>query len=401
MNNSWIKNTALFLGSQTISQFGSSLVQYAIMWHITLETKSGIMMTISIISGFLPTFFLSPFAGVWADRFNRKKIIILSDSFTAFATLILAILFLLGHNYIWLLFVVSAIRSVGTGIQNPAVGAIIPQFVPQDKLTKVNGISSSINSAVMLMSPMLSAFLLTIASIEAIFFIDVFTALIAVFVFLFFIKVPSHAKALNRSATSYFADMKDGIRYIRTHKYIKHFIIFCIFFYFLIAPVSFLTPLQVTRNFGADVWRLTAIEIAFSIGMIVGGLMVSYIKGFKNKINTMAFACSITGITTFFLGFDIFFWLYLSIILIMGIAVPLFHTTSNVLIQEKVEEEFLGRVFGILAMIGSSMVPFGMLVFGPLADIVSIDIILLFTGAILCILSFALSKDKVLLSHGK
>ncbi|MFA7132482.1 MAG: MFS transporter, partial [Bacteroidales bacterium] len=113
MNNSWIKNTALFLGSQTISQFGSSLVQYAIMWHITLETKSGIMMTISIISGFLPTFFLSPFAGVWADRFNRKKIIILSDSFTAFATLILAILFLLGHNYIWLLFVVSAIRSVG------------------------------------------------------------------------------------------------------------------------------------------------------------------------------------------------------------------------------------------------------------------------------------------------
>lgn len=401
MNNSWIKNTALFLGSQTISQFGSSLVQYAIMWHITLETKSGIMMTISIISGFLPTFFLSPFAGVWADRFNRKKIIILSDSFTAFATLILAILFLLGHNYIWLLFVVSAIRSVGTGIQNPAVGAIIPQFVPQDKLTKVNGISSSINSAVMLMSPMLSAFLLTIASIEAIFFIDVFTALIAVFVFLFFIKVPSHAKALNRSTTSYFADMKDGIRYIRTHKYIKHFIIFCIFFYFLIAPVSFLTPLQVTRNFGADVWRLTAIEIAFSIGMIVGGLMVSYIKGFKNKINTMAFACSITGVTTFFLGFDIFFWLYLSIILLMGIAVPLFHTTSNVLIQEKVEEEFLGRVFGILAMIGSSMVPFGMLVFGPLADIVSIDIILLFTGTILCFLSFALSKDKVLLSHGK
>lgn len=401
MSNNWIKNTIIFLGSQTISQFGSSLVQYAIMWYITLETQSGIMMTISIISGFLPTFFLSPFAGVLADRYNRKLIIIISDSFTAFATLILAILFIMGYDFIWLLFIISAIRSVGTGIQNPAVGAILPQFVPQEKLMKVNGISSSINSAVMLLSPMLSAFLLTIASIEAIFFIDVFTALIAVLVFIFFIKVPPHAKALQRNTTSYFADLKEGIGYIKSHKYIKHFFIFCIFFYFLIAPVSFLTPLQVTRNYGPDVWRLTAIEIAFSIGMILGGLIISYIKGFKNKINTMAFACTITALTTFSLGFDILFWLYLAIILIMGIAVPLFHTTSNVLIQEKVEDEFLGRVFGILAMIGSSMVPLGMLVFGPLADIVSIDIILIFTGSVLCILSLALSKNKVLLSQGK
>ena len=120
MPKNWIKNIVLFLSSQTISHFGSSLVQYAIMWHITLETKSGLMMTISIICGFLPAFFLSPFAGVWADRYNRKLLIIIADSFIAIATLILAILFMFGHNYIWLLFIVMAIRSVGTGIQNPA-----------------------------------------------------------------------------------------------------------------------------------------------------------------------------------------------------------------------------------------------------------------------------------------
>lgn len=113
----WKRNTTRFLLGQTISLFGSSLVQYAIMWYITLNTQSGVMMTISIISGFLPTFFLSPFAGVWADRFNRKFLIVGADSMIAFATLILAILFLLGYDAIWLLFVMSAIRAVGSGIQ--------------------------------------------------------------------------------------------------------------------------------------------------------------------------------------------------------------------------------------------------------------------------------------------
>ncbi|NLW11189.1 MAG: MFS transporter, partial [Clostridiaceae bacterium] len=69
-SNSWYKNAAMFLASQTVSLFGSSLVQYAIMWYITIETQSGVMMTISIICGFVPMFFLSPIAGVWADRYN-------------------------------------------------------------------------------------------------------------------------------------------------------------------------------------------------------------------------------------------------------------------------------------------------------------------------------------------
>src|SRR6476660_5976750 len=137
----WLKNITLFLSSQTITLFGSSLVQYAIMWHITLTTNSGLMMTLYILCGFIPTFILSPVAGVWADRYNRKILIILADGLIAVATLILAILFLMGFDAIWLLFVIAAIRAFGTGVQMPAVGAIFPQIVPQDKLTKVNGVN--------------------------------------------------------------------------------------------------------------------------------------------------------------------------------------------------------------------------------------------------------------------
>ncbi|MEA4849596.1 MAG: MFS transporter, partial [Clostridiaceae bacterium] len=192
MKAKWEKDIILFITSQTISLLGSSLVQYAIMWYITLNTKSGTMMTISIIFSFLPTLFLSPFSGVWADRYDRKMIIILADLFIAVTTLLMAVLFMLGYGSIELLFIMSALRAVGTGIQTPAVGAFIPQIVPEDKLTKVNGANGSIQAVITLVSPMLSGALLTMSTLKAIFFIDVFTAAIAVFTLLLFLKVPAH-----------------------------------------------------------------------------------------------------------------------------------------------------------------------------------------------------------------
>jgi DHA3 family macrolide efflux protein-like MFS transporter len=401
MKNNWKKNIILFLSSQTLSLFGSSLVQYAIMWYITLNTKSGVMMTISIICGFLPTFFLSPFAGVWADRYNRKILIMISDSFIAITTLLMAILFLLGYDSIGLLFIMSALRAIGSGVQTPAIGAFIPQIVPEDQLTKVNGINGSIQAAVMLISPMLSGVLLSMATIEAIFFIDVFTAAIAVLALLFFLKVPAHAKAQNPQEISYLKDMHEGIVYIRKHTYVRKFFIFCAFFFFLVAPVAFLTPLQVTRSFGDEVWRLIAIEITFSMGMMIGGIIMAYWGGFSNKIYTMTLSSFIVGIGTLALGVVPIFWIYLFIMGMVGISIPFFNTPSTVLLQEKVEENFLGRVFGVLGMISSSMMPLGMLIFGPIADIVRIEWLLIATGFLLFIQSFFLIGSKDLVEAGK
>ena len=397
----WKKNTALFLFSQNISLFGSSLVQYAIMWYIILNTQSGTMMTISIVCGFLPTFILSPIAGVWADRYNRKILIILSDSLVAISTLILAILFLLGYDSIWLLFVMSAVRAVGTGIQTPAIGAILPQFVPEDKLTKVNGINGSIQALTMLISPAISALLLTMASIENIFFIDVVTAAIAIFTLLTFLDIPVHAKALQEQTTSYLSDLKLGLAYIKNHDFLKLFFMFYAFFFILIAPSAFLTPLQVIRSFGDEVWRLSALEIAFSLGMMAGGGIIAYWVGFKNKTHTLLLASLIIGASTFALGIIPVFWIYLLFMGFIGVSVPLFNTTSIVLLQEKIEEDFLGRVFGVLVMISTSMMPLGMLIFGPLSDTIKIEWMLIGTGILLFIQGFFLIGSKVLMEAGK
>ncbi|MGI6492919.1 MAG: MFS transporter [Pelotomaculum sp.] len=352
-------------------------------------------------SGFLPTFFLSPFAGVWADRYNRKVLIVLADSSIALATLVLALLFLAGYKMLWLLFFMSAIRALGAAIQIPAVGALLPQIVPGNKLTRVNAINSSIQSLVSLASPMLSGALLTFSTIEIIFFIDVVTAAIGITTLLFFLHVPVHDKAREKQTISYFSDMSLGFAYIKNHAYLKNFFAFCAVFLILAAPASFLTPLQVARSYGSEVWRLTAIEVAFSSGMICGGIIMASWGGFKNRIHSMTLACLVFGICTFALGVMPVFWLYLVIMVIVGVAMPFFNVPATVLLQEKVEADYLGRIFGIMGMLASAMMPMGMLVFGPLADIVRVEWLLLGTGVVLFIQGFFLPGNKVLLEAGK
>ncbi|RBP59702.1 DHA3 family macrolide efflux protein-like MFS transporter [Alkalibaculum bacchi] len=401
MNTNWKRNIILFVISQSISLFGSSLVQYAIMWYITLNTQSGVMMTISIICGFLPTFFLSPFAGVWADQYDRKKLIAISDGLIAGVTFIMALFFYSGKESLGLLFMVSGIRALGTAIQTPAVNAFIPQLVPEEHLMRVNGINGSIQSIIFLLSPMISGALLTLATIEVIFLIDIITAITAIGILIWCLKVPPHKKMDKGAKIDYFKDLSKGFTYIQNNKYVKSFFTYDAIYLFLVTPVAFLTPLQVTRRFGQDVWRLTAIEIAFSLGMILGGILMTTWGGFKNRVHSMVFSCFISGFFTLLIGVAPNFVLYLLFTMLIGVVMPIFNTPAIVLLQEKVEPDYLGRIFGVLSMISSSVMPMGMLLFGPIADIIDIGWLLIVTGALLSFQTIFMVKNKTLIEAGK
>jgi DHA3 family macrolide efflux protein-like MFS transporter len=400
MQSTWKKDLAIFMGGQTLSLFGSMLVQYAITWYITMTTQSGAMMTISIVCGIMPTFFISPFGGVWADRYDRKKLIALADAAIALTTLVLAVTFLTGHGSIWILFVASSVRAVGAGIQTPAVGAFLPQIVPAEHLMKANATFGSVQSVIMLSAPMAAGALMSFASIEALFFVDVVTAAIAITLLLGFLRVPPHERAREKLTTTYWKDMHDGFSYVAGHPYLKRFFLFCAIFYILAAPVAVLTPLQVTRSFGNDVWRLTAVEILFSIGMTLGGIVMASWGGLKNRVHTIILGTFIIGAATVGLGLVPWFWVYLSMMLICGVSLPMFNTPATVLLQESVKPDYLGRVFGVLSMISSLAWPLGMIIFGPLADAVPIERLLFGTGIGIMILGFSLLASKTLVKAG-
>jgi DHA3 family macrolide efflux protein-like MFS transporter len=403
MAHNWKRNAALFIGGQNLSLFGSALVQYAIAWHVTLSTGSGGMMTLFVVIGFIPTFLITPFAGVWADRFNRKYVINCADGVIALATLVAFIFFASGHDNIWALLACVCIRSFGQGVQSPAVSAFIPLITPGDKLTRINGINSSIQSFTMLIAPMAAGLVLSFLSIQYIFLIDIITALIGIAIVFFFVHVPQSPvlESTGKKSLDYFRDIKEGIAYIKTQGWYVRLIILNIFFFLCCSPVSFLTPLQVTREFGEEVWRLTANELAFSIGMTAGGIIISTWGGFKNKVVSMFLANVIMAAGTISLGLVNHFWIYIAVMASIGIIMPLYNVPAMTLMQTKVAPEFMGRAFSVFSMMSSVLVPIGMLIFGPLADRISIDLLLIITGSVILIASVPYITSKTLREAGK
>jgi DHA3 family macrolide efflux protein-like MFS transporter len=402
MEISWKKNSALFLSGQALSIFGSMIVQYAILWHITLKTQSGTMMTVFTVAGFLPMFLISPFGGVWADRFNRKYLINIADGAIALASLVVAVLLMAGFDHAGILLFCAVVRSLGQGVQTPAVGALIPQIVPQEHLTRVNGIQGSVQSFTILTAPVASAFLMSFVSLESLFFLDLLTAAAGISVLFFFVKVPPAEKSGHEQAKlEYFHDLKEGINYIRKHRFILLLILLSAAFMFFATPSMLLTPLQVTRNFGNDVWRLSAIEITFSIGMMAGGVLIGVWGGFKTPVYTMFLGCALFGFEAIGFGLAPVFWVYIGIMVITGLTVPLYNTPVMVLLQRSVEPGFMGRVLSVITMTNSVMLPLGMLVFGPVADRFSINLLFIVTGAIMVLLSIPFVASKTLRNAGK
>ncbi|WP_293009662.1 MULTISPECIES: MFS transporter [unclassified Oscillibacter] len=399
----WKRNVTLYMAGQFVSMFGSMLVQHAITWQITLETKSGVIMTLFTCAALLPMTLISPFAGVWADRYNRKYLIVISDGCIALITLGLALAYLSGHRSIWLMLIVVAARSLGQGIQQPAVSAMIPQMVPLESLQRFNGIQSSIQSLNMFVSPMAAGALLSLMPIGYIFFIDVITAAIGIAIVFLFVKVSGIPRVgeVQRGIRAYVHELREGLRYINSQAWLKLIIVYGAFFSFFVSPSALLTPLQAARTFGDDVWRLTAIELVFSAGAILGGVVISAWGGFKNKAHTMILACVLFGLTSVLLGVIPNFWIYLGVMLLCGATVPLYNSPSMTLLQSNIDPDKMGRVFSVMMMFSGLAMPLGMAVFGPLGDMVKIEWLLMISGAAIFISGLALLGARSLIEVGK
>jgi DHA3 family macrolide efflux protein-like MFS transporter len=388
------RNIVLYLASQIVSLFGSSLVQCVTFWYITLETQSGTMMTVAMVAGFLPSFLIAPFAGVWADRHDRKKIIMLADGLVALATLGLFLAFRFGYGSVWVVIAAMAVRGIGQGIQQPAVGAFLPQLVPQDKLMRVNSINGSAQSAMMLISPALGIVLYGAFPIEFIFAIDVITAAVAILILRFFVKSEKQETSQTREKVGYFSDLKQGLGYIRKHVFVGRFFSYMVPLSVLIAPVAILFSLQITQKFGADTWRLGVNDAVFAVGMLLGSVLMMTWGGFKNRAKTITLGCAVMSIGTIAYGLVPSFWLFAACTAFIGLSMPLFSTPSTVILQEKVENEYLGRVMSIMSMTMTLGMPVGLLIFGPLADVIGLWLEFVITGVVMLLLTVTFALDK-------
>ncbi len=328
----WRRHVALFLGGQTVTLFGSMLVQYAVFWYLAIAYQSGVTMTLAAVFGFLPQAVVSVFAGVWADRTNRKWLIVGADAAIAASTLVLALVLLAGFAEPWIIFVTLAIRSAGAGVQTPAVSALIPQITPADQLMRVNGILGSLQSALALLGPPVAGAIYAVAAtgsegsptaLVPVFAIDIVTAIAGIGM-LALIPVASIRAA--GATAGYVEDLVAGVRYVATHAFVRWLlVVFAIIFVLTVAP-SNLTPLMLVRSFPSgeqgNVVNLALLEMSFSVGMVVGGVLIATIASGWNRIGLIAGSSLVFGGLSIALGLAPSLWIFFGVMLLIGLAVP-------------------------------------------------------------------------------
>ncbi len=390
----WKSQAMLFLISQCITLFGSTLVQMAIVWYVTIQTSSGVWVAAFTVCSYLPQFLISFVAGVWADRHSRKKLIIGADSLIALVTflMVLAIPHITDKTVVLGgLLVMSVIRSFGAGIQTPAVNAVIPQLVPEDQIMRFNGINATMQSVVQFAAPAAAGVLLTINTLSSTLIIDTATAIVGIGL-LSAVIIPK--QAIQNKETSVFIDMKIGIKYTLSDKLIGKVLTVYGLFIFLCVPAGFLSQLFVSRVYGETYWYLTAVELAGFIGMVAGGILMSIWGGFKSRVTTMSVGLIAFGSLAIGMGLSKQFALYLTLMIIYGVAITMVQTATTTLIQEKAEMSMQGRVFGLLGAMYSGFLPVGMAIFGPMADEISLQWIMIGSGIALIALSIFVGTNK-------
>ena len=390
----WKSQTMLFLISQCITLFGSTLVQMAIVWYVTIQTSSGVWVTAFTVCSYLPQFLISFIAGVWADRHSRKKLIIGADSIIALVTLlmVLAIPYITDEPVmLGGLLIMSVIRSFGAGIQTPAVNAVIPQLVPEEQLMRFNGINATMQSVVQFAAPAAAGALLTVSTLSSTLMIDIVTAIVGVGL-LSAVMIPRQVVQCEKA--SVFSDMKIGVRYAFSDKLLGKVLAVYGIFIFLCVPAGFLAQLLVSRVYGDTYWYLTAVELAGFVGMIVGGLLMSTWGGFKSRVTTMVVGLATFGTLAIGMGLSRQFFVYLVLMIIYGVALTMVQTATTTLIQEKADVCMQGRVFGLLGSMYSGFLPIGMAVFGPMADVIPLTWIMIGSGVALIVLSVFVRINK-------
>ena len=394
--NHWKRKTILFLISQCITLFGSMIVQMSIIWYVTLKTSSGGWVAAFTICSYLPQFLISFFAGVWADRYSRKKLIILADGVITVATLVMFLVMpMISLDSILLsaLLAVSIIRSVGAGIQTPAVNAVIPQLVPEEYLMKYNGLNATVQSVVQFAAPAVAGAVLSIGTFRATLFIDILTALVGIGL-LSCVLLPKQ-EASNENV-SVFSEIKAGIRYSFSDKLIGKILIVYGLYILLCVPAGFMAALLVSRVYGDVYWYLTALELVGFAGMALGGVLMGVWGGFKSRIKTFALGLFVLSLMTIGMGISPYFILYLVLMFVYSIALTMIQTATTTIIQEKADSSMQGRVFGLMGAMYSGFLPVGMAIFGPLADVMPLQWIMVGSGIALVLVTVYLQvKSKL------
>lgn len=384
----WQRNYFTILIGQTVSLIGSSAVQFALIWWLAKDSDSAIVLSLVGLAAFLPQTILGPFVGVWLDRWDRKKIVILSDLFTGVMALILSIWFYLGKPSYLGIIVVILIRALMSVFHTPSIQAIVPSLVPEKELVRANSWSQFLQSGAFMLGPVIGAAMFASFPLWLILLTDFLGAIVAAITLGI---VPVTNNATETCSNQYFKELKEGFYVFLENKSLLLVISFGFFSMSFFLPLSSLFPLMISNHFELSAWFASIVQFSYAAGMMIGALLIGQKNYWKDKLWVSQLANILLGITVLVSGMtrsdSSGFWIFVGMCFLMGGFSNLLNILLTAYLQENVITEKLGRAFSLFNSGMSGAMPLGLIIAAPAAEIYGVAFWLVVCGSAICCLS--------------
>ena len=354
--------------SQTISQIGSTMSFLAVGIYVYQQTGEATPLALLSMFMILPYLIASGFAGVLADRYDRRKLMIIGDTGAALASVALVISLASGSFQLWHLYMAAIWQGVFSTIQRPAFEASVSQLVPEAQRHSANAIMQISKPTAILLASALTGFLYAAIGVIGIFGIDLLTFLVAVGTsLLVHIPMPPRSEGEAQACKSMLHEWGAGIKFLWSRRPLFILVALGALFSFLISSVYALTTPYVLARTGSEV-TLGILMAIMSVGGIVGAIAIGAWGGFKRRVNTILLGLILTLCATAIFGANFSPLVLGAALFVAMMSVSIINTILMTLLQSKVPGDMQGRIFAIFTQLGLLLTPLGYLLVGPLAD---------------------------------
>lgn len=403
LSRNWVATVAVIWCGQAASVLATCAASFAALWYITESTASPLWLSLASAAALLPVALLSPFGGVAADRFKRKRIMIIADGAAGALSLAFALIIFSGQASIPLMLLILAARASAQAFHSPAFSALMPSLVPERHLVRINSMDQAVTSLSSIAGPALGILLYNLVGLGGVMVLDAACAAFACLC-LGIARVPPQA-ASAAAASTVLEDLREGITVIMRDAGLHNLMLLVMVTMLLFMPAGSPTPLMTYQHFGGNGWQASIVEATFGVGLLVGSALMAVWGGGKRRVAVLvvsgvALGAAIAGCGLLAPG------MFPAFAVLMGVAAAAmgcFNAPLLPIMQTRAPASALGRVMGIFLTGSTLAAPVGLMVSGALAEQVGISTWFVMCGALIvaCCVAGLASKSIRSLDDGK
>lgn len=365
-----LRDFFILWSSQAVSSLGTAMTNFALIVWVYDQKGTASSITLLTICSFLPTILFRFVAGTIADRWSKKRIMLLADLIAACGTVTVLVLYSFSALQVWHLYIINFLLSFMDAFQSPASTVAISLLVPKEQYLRVSGLQAFSGSIITILAPALGSALLAFGGMTAVLIIDLASFAVAFVTLLVIIKIPDMVRRTEKIQESFLKSCMTGINFLREYSALWHIILFfAVINFFAKIGGDGMMPAFILSRTGGDQKALGMAEAAVALGIIVGSVLVTFMKPAKNKVNVIFIGCGLAfllGDVEQSLTRSLPFWIAAAFVSYVPVA--LLNANLTTVMRTHVPIEMQGRVFSARDTIQNCTIPLGLFLGGVLAD---------------------------------